>query len=129
MLRKEVGMISIAKIMGVSRTTARHFIKTRFNELKRFRVNRLTFGFEVCVEKKEFDLPALIRSTVAFIPQERLTMHGTCQPYYGNEELLTRVFENIALNAKYEIRGEGKLSVNMMMGVDYPPTSDTILGI
>ena len=29
LLRKEVGITSIAKIMGVSRTTLRHFIKTR----------------------------------------------------------------------------------------------------
>ena len=29
LLKKEVGITSIAKIMGVSRTTLRHFIKTR----------------------------------------------------------------------------------------------------
>lgn len=86
---------------------------SRFTEFKRYHLNRLTFELEYNLERSNVDIKSLVNSAVACIPQGKAKITGTFHSYFGDEDFLSRVFENLALNAKYAIGEDGTLVVNV----------------
>jgi signal transduction histidine kinase len=82
-------------------------------ELHQFQLNRLTFNLEFKLRRKEVDLGFLLDNSVTFIQKDKVQITGGCRPYFGDENLLSRIFENLALNAKYAIEENGNLIVNL----------------
>jgi signal transduction histidine kinase len=86
---------------------------SRLEELKRYHLNRLTYEVELKLRLREVDLASLIRLSVASIPEEKVQIVGKCNLYLGDEDLLSRIFENLALNAKHAIEGGGNLIISL----------------
>jgi signal transduction histidine kinase len=88
-------------------------VLTRLDELQRFRLNRLTLELEYVLRRAKVDLMHLVQTAVACIPEEKVQVRGRCRLYYGDENHLSSIFENIALNARYAIEEHGQLVVDV----------------
>lgn len=85
----------------------------RIDHLKKTRFNRLTFELEFALEKEKIDLAALAHNAAACIPENKLKVSSQRCIYYGYKDYISRIFENIAMNAKHAIEKGGDLFVNI----------------